>query len=80
MQKVMADILIELYEPRFLDCSYGFRPGRNAHEVIKYIDSTVMHKGVNYVLEADIKGFFDNLDQDWLMKFHSNMISRTRIS
>lgn len=75
VQKVMADILIELYEPRFLDCSYGFRPGRSAHDVIRYIDSTVMHKGVNYVLEADIKGFFDNLDQDWLMKFLQHDIS-----
>ena len=75
VQKVMADILIELYESRFLDCSYGFRPGRSAHDVIRYIDSTVMHKGVNYVLEADIKGFFDNLDQDWLMKFLQHDIS-----
>ena len=75
VQKVMADILIELYEPRFLDCSYGFRPGRSAHDVIRYIDSTVMHQGVNYVLEADIKGFFDNLDQDWLMKFLQHDIS-----
>lgn len=75
VQKVMADILIELYDPRFLDCSYGFRPGRSAHDVIRYIDSTVMHKGVNYVLEADIKGFFDNLDQGWLMKFLQHDIS-----
>lgn len=75
VQKVMADILIELYEPRFLDCSYGFRPGRSAHDVIRYIDDTVMHKGVNYVLEADIKGFFDNLDQDWLMNFLQHDVS-----
>lgn len=75
VQKVMADILLELYEPRFLDCSYGFRPGYCSHDVIRYIDDTVMHKGINYVLEADIKGFFDNLDQDWLMKFLQHDIS-----
>ena len=42
---------------------------RGAHDVVKFINQTVMTKKVNYVLEADIKGFFDNLDQKWLMKF-----------
>lgn len=69
VQKVMADILHEVYEPRFLECSYGFRPGRNAHDVVRNINHTIMGKRVNYVLDADIKGFFDNLDQKWLMKF-----------
>lgn len=69
VQGVMADVLSELYEERFLDCSYGFRPGRSAHDVVKYISDTIMFKPVNYVLEADIKGFFDNLDHKWLMKF-----------
>lgn len=69
VQSVMAGILNDVYEERFLDCSYGFRPNRSAHEVVKYINQTVMTKKVNYVLEADIKGFFDNLDQKWLMKF-----------
>ena len=69
VQSVMAEILNDVYEERFLDCSYGFRPNRSAHEVVKYINQTVMTKKVNYVLEADIKGFFDNLDQKWLKKF-----------
>lgn len=69
VQSVMADILNEVYEERFLDCSYGFRPNRGAHDVVKYINHTVMTKKVNYVLEADIKGFFDNLDQKKLMEF-----------
>lgn len=69
VQSVMAGILNDVYEPRFLDCSYGFRPNRGAHEVVKYINQTIMTKKVNYVLDADIKGFFDNLDQKWLMKF-----------
>ena len=60
VQSVMADILNAVYEPRFLDCSYGFRPKRKAHDVIRFINQTVMIKKVNYVLEADIKGFFDN--------------------
>ena len=69
VQSVMADILRDVYEPRFLDCSYGFRPGRGAHDVLREIDRRVMKGRVNYVLEADIRGFFDNLDQKWLMKF-----------
>lgn len=69
VQGVMAGLLSEVYEERFLDCSYGFRPKRDAHDVVRYINQTIMIKKVNYVLEADIKGFFDNVNHDWLMKF-----------
>lgn len=69
VQSVMADILTGVYEPRFLDCSYGFRPGRSCHQVVRVIDSTVMTQRVNYVLEADIRGFFDNVDHEWMMRF-----------
>ena len=69
VQGVMAKVLNEVYEPRFLECSYGFRPGKSAHDVVRYINQTIMKKKVNYVLEADIKGFFDHVDHDWLMKF-----------
>ena len=79
VQGVMGNILNEVYEPRFLDSSYGFRPGRNAHQVVRFINQTIMTKGVNYVLEADIKGFFDNVDHDWLMKFLGNDIEDKNI-
>lgn len=69
VQSVMAGILNDIYEERFCDCSYGFRPGRSAHDVVKLINETTMTKKVNWVLEADIKGFFDNVDHDWMMKF-----------
>ena len=69
VQSIMAEILSEVYEPRFLDCSWGFRPNRGAHDVVRYINQTVMTRKVNYILDADIRGFFDNLDQKWLMKF-----------
>lgn len=69
VQGVMAGLLGDVYEERFLDCSYGFRPKRSAHDVVKYINQTIMTRRVNYVLEADIKSFFDNVDHDWLMKF-----------
>lgn len=69
VQSVMAGVLNDIYEERFLDCSYGFRPGRSAHQVVREINQTIMIRKVNYVLEADIKGFFDNVDHKWLMKF-----------
>lgn len=69
VQGVMANLLNDVYEVRFLDCSYGFRENRNAHDVVKLINQTIMRRKVNYVLEADIKGFFDNVDHNWLMKF-----------
>ena len=69
VQGVMANILNQVYEPRFLDCSYGFRPGRKAHDAIKMVNDLIMFKKVNYILDCDIKGFFDNVDHKWLMKF-----------
>ena len=78
VQGVMAKLLDEVYEMRFLDCSYGFRKGRSCHDVVRFINQTVMTKKVNYVLEADIKGFFDNVNHEWLMRFLSFDIADRR--
>lgn len=69
VQGCMAYVLNEIYETKFLDCSYGFRPNRNCHQVIREINQTIMTKKVNYILDADIKSFFDNVDHTWLMEF-----------
>ena len=69
VQGVMADILNEIYECKFLECSYGFRPNRNCHQVIREINQRIMINKVNYILDCDIKGFFDNVDHKWLMRF-----------
>lgn len=61
VQGVMAKALNEVYEPRFLECSYGFRPGRSAHDAVRYVNQTIMIQKVNYVMEADIKGFLTML-------------------
>lgn len=74
VQGVMANILNEIYEPRFMETSYGFRENRNCHEVIREIKKLIMTKKVNYILDADIKGFFDNVDHKWLIKFLENDI------
>lgn len=68
----MANILNDIYEPRFLNCSYAFRTNRNYHNSITIIKKSIMTKPINYILDADIKGFFDNLDHKWLIKFLEN--------
>lgn len=74
VQGVMANILNDIYEPRFLNNSFGFRPNRNCHQAISYIKKCIMTKRVNYIVDADIKGFFDNVDHTWLIKFLENDI------
>lgn len=69
VQGVMARVLNEVYEPRFLDCSYGFREGRSVHDAIREVNQTIMTKKVNYILDSDIKGYFDNVNHKWLIKF-----------
>ena len=69
VQGAMADILNEIYENIFLDISYGFRPKKNCHQAISQINWLLMTRKINYVLDADIKGFFDNIDHDIMMMF-----------
>jgi group II intron reverse transcriptase/maturase len=69
VQGVMAHILSEIYEERFLDSSFGFRPNRKAHDAVRYINQTIMTKKASFIIDADIKGFFDNVSHEWLMKF-----------
>ena len=75
LQLACAKILELLFEPLFLNCSYGFRPHRNAHEALKEVNHMVMGHKANWVIDADIRGFFDNVNHDWLMKCLSQRIS-----
>ena len=69
VQSVMRRILEAVYEPIFLDCSYGFRPKRSCHNALKRVDEVVKTGRIHYIVEADIKGYFDHVDHGWLMKF-----------
>lgn len=69
VQGAMAEILNEIYECKFLEYSYGFRVNRNCHQAIREINQHIMIDKVNYILDCDIKGFFDNVNHDWLIKF-----------
>lgn len=68
LQRAVANILEPLYEPLFRDCSYGFRPNRSAHDALKAVNHMVMGQKVNWIIDADIKDFFGNVNHDWLMK------------
>lgn len=74
VQGIMAKTLSATYEERFLKCSYGFRPNRRAHEAIGVVNHTIMFEKVNYILDCDIKGFFNHVDHKWLVKFLENDI------
>ena len=72
-------ILESIYEQDFLDCSYGFRPERNCHQALKQLHDLIMFQPVNHIVEADIKGFFDNVDHDKLMKLIRIRITDTAL-
>ncbi|MDY7027097.1 MAG: reverse transcriptase domain-containing protein [Spirochaetota bacterium] len=62
-------ILESIYEEDFLKSSYGFRPNRNAHQALKEVNDLITWQPVNHIVEADIKGFFDNVSHEKLMEF-----------
>jgi len=66
VQIMVKKILESIYETDFLDCSYGFRPGKSCHDSVNALDKTIMTKPINYVVEVDIKNFFDNVSHYWL--------------
>lgn len=69
VENVISQILTQIYEPKFYNESYGFRPNRNCHRAVREVIEDVQYRKTNYVVEADIKGFFDNVKHEWLMKF-----------
>jgi RNA-directed DNA polymerase len=69
LQRTVTMVLEAVYEQDFLDCSYGFRPGRSAHQAIRSLRQDFMAMGGGWVLEADIEGFYDNLDPRHLRDF-----------
>lgn len=63
------EILEAIYEPKFKEFSFGFRPNRSCHDAIQRVNKHIMADKVNYILDAEIKGFFDNIDHEWMIKF-----------
>jgi group II intron reverse transcriptase/maturase len=67
VQRAVVDILEAIYEQDFVEESYGYRPGRNAHQAIEAMENEISGK-YSYVVEADIKGFFNNIDHGWMLR------------
>lgn len=74
VQDRLSRILQAIWEPEFLDCSYGFRPGRNAHQALRRVSQIITNEQTQFVVDADIKGFFDHVDHDWMMRFIGHRI------
>ena len=75
VQGAFRQVLNFIYEPIFCDFSYGFREGKDCHQAILEINHHIMFDKINYVVDADIKGFFDNLNHDWLIQFLEHEIA-----
>lgn len=80
VQAAMSKILQAIYEQDFIEDSYGFRPNRSCHDALHVLNQTVKFHGTRYIVEADIKGFFDNVDHDQLMKFLAHRIADKRMT
>lgn len=79
VQAGLVRLLQAVYEQDFIDDSYGFRPGRGCHDALRALSRTVDKRPVNWIVEADIRGFFDNVDQGHLMAFVAHRIGDRRI-
>jgi group II intron reverse transcriptase/maturase len=79
VQRAVAGVLSAVYEADFLGFSYGFRPGRSPHRALDALATGIMRKKVNWVLDADIRDFFGQLDRDWLRRFLRHRIADSRV-
>jgi group II intron reverse transcriptase/maturase len=79
VQRATAAVLNAIYEEDFLGFSYGFRPGRGAHDALDALVVAIESRKVNFILDADIRSFFDTVSQDWLIRFVEHRIGDKRI-
>jgi hypothetical protein len=79
VQQAVVTILNQIYEVDFKGFSYGFRPGRSPHQALDPLTVGIQRKRVNWVLDADIRGFFDNLSHEWTMRFIEHRVADRRI-
>ncbi len=79
VQRAVAEVMNAIYEEDFLGFSYGFRPGRSQHQALDALVAGMKQKKVNWVLDADIRGFFDAIDHGWMLKFLEHRIADKRV-
>src|SRR5262249_61329824 len=78
VQRATAEVLSAIYEQEFVNFSYGFRPKRSPHQALDALSVGIMQRKVNWVLDADIRGFFDTLDHEWVVKFIEHRVADRR--
>jgi retron-type reverse transcriptase len=79
VQRAVVEVMNAVYEQDFLGFSYGFRPGRGQHDALDALAAAIVGKKVNWLLDADIRGFFDAIDHGWLVKFIEHRIGDRRL-
>ncbi|WP_078198456.1 group II intron reverse transcriptase/maturase [Cupriavidus necator] len=79
VQRAVVEVLNAIYEEDFLGFSYGFRPGRSQHDALDALATAITRTPVNWILDADIRSFFDSVSQDWLVRFLEHRIGDERI-
>ena len=79
VQQAVVFVLEAIFEEDFLGFSYGFRPGRGQHDALDALHAGIYRKGVSWVLDADIQGFFDAMSHDWILRFLRHRIADKRI-
>jgi len=79
VQRAAVEVLNAIYETDFLGFSYGFRPGRSQHHALDALYTGLLTRKVNWVLDLDIRGFFDHLSHEWLVKFVEHRIADRRV-
>jgi len=79
VQQAVVTILNQIYEVDFKGFSYGFRPGRSPHQALDALTVGIQRKKVNWVLDADIRGFYDNLSHEWTVKFIEHRVADRRM-
>ena len=79
VQQAVVTILNQIYEVDFQGFSYGFRPGRSPHQALDALNVGIHRKRVNWILDADIQGFFDHVSHEWLEKFLKHRIADPRV-
>jgi RNA-directed DNA polymerase len=79
VQQAVVTILNQIYEVDFKGFSYGFRPGRSPHQALDALSVGIHRKRVNWVLDADIRGFFDNVSHEWVTKFIEHRVADRRM-
>lgn len=79
VQRAVVEVLCAIYEEDFLGFSYGFRPGRSPHQALDALSVGITTRKVNWVLDADIRSFFDTLSHEWLVRFIEHRIADGRV-